>query len=166
MPRGFLTSLRDDCAHMTVGILSLVAILQAAGSVPVRAAGCDANDRARSLCAVEKQLTDALARNDAAGLSQIYADDFQLINFRGKRLDKTAVLSAITSGALRFDSLTASEVEIRIYGETGVVTGIQHQVAREPGGDGQAHPGNVRFTHIYVLHDGRWRLVSSQITPL
>ena len=148
-------------------LVALVAVLVAPNLAgQSTGAGCETSDTARSLCDVEARLTDALRRNDVAGLLQLYADEFQLINFRGRRVDKTAVLTAIKSGALRFDSLSTSEIEIRVYGETGIVTGIQHQVAREPGGDDQAHPKNVRFTHIYILRDGRWRLVSSQITPL
>lgn len=148
------------------------ALAVAAGfAAPSLAAGqsatvtCDANANARSLCNTETALTDALRRNDASGLSQIYDDQFRLINFRGRRIDRAAVLAAINSGALRFESLTTSQLELSLYGNTGIVTGVQDQVAREPGGD-SAHPQQVRFTHVYVLRDGRWRLVSSQITPL
>lgn len=127
---------------------------------------CDTNLSARTMCSAETALTEALRRNDAGGLSQIYDDDFRLINFRGRRIDKAGVLAAIKSGALRFESLTTSQVELSLYGDLGIVAGVQNQVAREPGGDGTAHPNTVRFTHIYVRRDGRWRLVSSQITPI
>ena len=127
---------------------------------------CDSNASARALCAVEKALTEALQHNDANGLAQIYDDDFWLINFRGRRIDKTGVLAAIESGALRFESLSTSDVRLSLSDNVGIVTGVQNQIAREPGGDGSAHPQQVRFTHLYVLRDGRWRLVTSQITPI
>lgn len=130
------------------------------------AVACDTNASARSLCNTETALTAALQRNDATGLSQIYDDEFRLINFRGRRIDKAGVLTAIKSGALRFESLTTSQLELRLYETTGIMTGVQDQIAREPGGDGAAHPQQVRFTHVYVLREGRWRLVSSQITPI
>jgi ketosteroid isomerase-like protein len=153
---------------MKTSLVGLVVILLSPCLAGGQSAGatCEAGDRARALCDVEAVLTNALGRNDVAGVSQVYADEFQLINYRGRRLDKTAVLTAIRSGALHFDSLTNFDLEIRVYGDTGIVTGVQYQVAREPGGDDQAHPQDVRFTHVYVLHDGRWRLVSSQITPI
>lgn len=47
---------------------------------------CGANADARSLCNTETALTEALRRNDADSLSQIYADEFQLINYRGRRI--------------------------------------------------------------------------------
>jgi uncharacterized protein (TIGR02246 family) len=127
---------------------------------------CDESDSTRALCDAEAALTEALQRNDATKLSEIYDDEFQLVNFRGTQVDKTAVLASIRSGALRFEALSTSELQVRIYGSAGVITGRQHQVAREPGGDQQAHPSDVRFTHVYVLRDGRWRLMASQITPI
>ena len=126
---------------------------------------CGTSETPRALCAAEADLTDALRRNDVSRLAALYGDDFQLINFRGRVIDKAGVLSALRSGTLRFDSLTTSDLQLRVYQGTGVITGIQHQVAREPGGDDQAHPKEVRFTHIYILRGGAWRLVASQITP-
>jgi hypothetical protein len=55
---------------------------------------------------------------------------------------------------------------MRVYGSVAIITGRQQQVAREPGGDEQAHPQDVRFTHVYVLRDKRWHLVASHITPV
>jgi uncharacterized protein (TIGR02246 family) len=127
---------------------------------------CQASEIARALCDQEARLTDALRRNDADLLAQIYADDFQLTNYRGTKVGRGRVIDAIRTGALRFDSLTSSELEMRIYERAAVVVGRQHQVVREPGGDEKAHPKDVRFTHLYVLSAGRWRLVSSQITPI
>lgn len=144
--------------------LGLTAPCVAAGQSLNR--GCQASDKARALCDAEATLTAALRRNDVVRLARLYADEFQLINFRGRRVDKAGVLSALESGALRFDSLATSELDVRVYGDAGVVTGVQHQVAREPGGDDQAHPKDVRFTHLYVLREGSWRLVASQITAV
>ena len=127
---------------------------------------CQRNAVAQAVCTTEAQVTEALRLNDVQRLSQLYADDFRIINYRGRRLDKEAVLGAFRSGALRFDSLRTSDLDIRVYGDVAVVSGIQHQVAREPGGDSQAHPKSVRYTHTYVTRDGRWRLVLSQITPI
>lgn len=129
-------------------------------------AECQATASARALCDTEAALTEALRRNDAAKLAEIYAEDFQLINFRGRQIDKSGVLAAIRSGSLRFDALTTSELQMRLYGSLAVITGRQQQVAREPGSDEQAHPKEVRFTHVYVLRDTGWHLVASQITPV
>lgn len=149
---------------MAIGIV-VIALLPhlAVGQSPT--VTCDTNANARALCDTETALTEALRRNNVSGLAQIYDDEFRLINFRGRRIDKAGVLAAITSGALRFESLTTSQLELSLHGNTGIVSGVQDQVAREPGADA-AHPQQVRFTHVYVFREGRWRLVSSHITPI
>ncbi len=127
---------------------------------------CQISDSARTLCDAEARLTNALLRNDADQLAQIYADEFRLINYRGTVVDKAAVLNAIRTGALRFDSLTSSELQMRLYGNAGIIRGRQHQLAREPGAGEKSHPADVRFTHVYIQRDGKWLLVASQITPV
>jgi len=127
---------------------------------------CLKTDQARAVCALEAALTDALRRNDATKLAEFYADDFLLINYRGREVDKAGVLSAVRTGTLRFDSLTTSELRLRLVDSVAVITGRQRQVAREPGPDDQAHPNDVRFTHVYVRRGGRWLLMSTQITPI
>lgn len=156
---------RFRALRRAIGAIIIVVLPHGASSQGATVS-CDANANARALCTTEAALTEALQRNDVSGLSQIYDDEFRLINFRGRSIDKAEVLAAIKSGALRFESLTASQLEFRLYANAGIVTGVQDQIAREPGGDGAAHPQQVRFTHVYVLRDGRWRLVSSQITPM
>jgi uncharacterized protein (TIGR02246 family) len=136
------------------------------GAAQPSANGCLASEAARALCAAESDLTSALRRNDASALAQFYAEEFQLVNYRGRKIGKADVLAAIRTGTLRFDSLSTSDLEVRVYGNVGVISGVQHQVAREPGNNDQAHPKDVRFTHLYVARTGRWLLVSSQITPI
>ena len=127
---------------------------------------CRANDATRAVCETEARLTAALRRNDANRLEQIYAQDFTLINYRGRRVDRAAVLAAIRSGALHFDSLTTSDLHLQVEGNVALLTGQQHQVAREPGTGETAHPQRVRFTHVYIQRGGKWLLLASQITPI
>ena len=147
-------------------LILTVVLLIARVNVLGAQASCQTSEATRAVCVVEARLTEALRLNDTLRLSAIYADEFGLINYRGREVDRNGVLAAFSSGALRFDSLSTSELDVRAYGEVAIVTGIQHQVAREPGGDGKAHPAKVRFTHVYVLRDNRWRLAKSQITPV
>jgi ketosteroid isomerase-like protein len=154
---------------MTKAAVFVLAILAAPESLaqrPSEPVGCAIGGAAKAVCVVEDRLTDALRRNDAPQLAAIYADDFQLINYRGTRITKPALLGALRTGTLRFDSLTTSDLEVRIYDAVAVVTGRQYQIAREPGRDEAAHPADVRFSHVYVRAAERWLLVFSQITPI
>lgn len=132
----------------------------------VAARGCADSRAQRQVCAVDARLVDAFRRNAAAAIAAIYADDFVLINFRGARVDKARVLGAVRSGQLRFDSLAVLEAEVRAYGTTAIVTGRQYHVAREPGPDTTAHAKEVAVTKVYVVRNGKWQLVTMQITPI
>jgi ketosteroid isomerase-like protein len=127
---------------------------------------CQRTEPARAVCAMDAALTDALRRNDAAQLAVLYADDFRLVNYRGREVDKAGVLAVIRIGTLRFDSLTTSELRLRLSESVALISGRQHHVAREPGPDDQAHSKDVRFLNVYVRRDGRWSLVATQITPI
>ena len=146
--------------------LGLCAASKTLAQPPSYAQNCQLTPSTRALCETEAKLTDALRRNDIAVLSQLYADEFSIINFRGRKVDKAAVLNAFRTGMLRFDSLSTSDLAVRTYESIGVITGRQHQAAREPGAGDEAHPKDVRFTHIYARVEGKWLLVASQITPI
>jgi ketosteroid isomerase-like protein len=138
--------------------------LMAQGAVQIR--GCADSRAQREVCAVDAQLVDAFRRNAADAIADIYADDLVLINFRGTRVDKTGVLGALRSSQLRFDSLAVLDAEVRAYGTTAIVTGRHYHVAREPGPDTTAHAKQVAVTKVYVMRNGKWQLVSMQITPI
>ena len=148
-----------------LGLALVVSSLRPAQE-PADGPGCQVSAAARALCAMEARLSDALRRNDAATLVEVYADAFHLVNYRGKASGRRRVLDAVRSGALRFDSLAVSELRVRAYGSAGVVTGLQRQVARDPGAGAGAHPSTVRFIHVYARSGRRWLLVATQITPV
>jgi ketosteroid isomerase-like protein len=115
--------------------------------MPVRPGG--------GLCAADDALRSALVRADTAALARLYADDLLAINYRGVRSTKAGLLRAVGGGALRFDTLVVRRRAAEVRGDTGVVTGRMHQVARGPEG---AHPREVAYVRVYVRHAGRWRL--------
>jgi ketosteroid isomerase-like protein len=124
------------------------------------ALGCDADEARRRVCAVDDSLRSALVRADTATLSRLYADDLLTVNYRGVRSTKDGLLRAIGSGALRFDTLLVRRRTTAFHGDTAVVTGSMHQVARGPEG---AHPLEVGYVRVYIRHAGGWRLVRATL---
>jgi len=55
---------------------------------------------------------------------------------------------------------TLSELKVRVYGDTAVVTGLNMAAAV----DG-SFTTRIRFTDVFVKHAGTWRAVSAQETP-
>jgi uncharacterized protein (TIGR02246 family) len=102
---------------------------------------------------------------DAVALDRIYADDFIGVGPSGTVRTKPQVIADFTSGNLKFQSITTGEVQVRVYENTAVETGLSTMVGQDKG---KAVPRDTRFTRVWIKQQGRWRLVanhySSRIT--
>jgi hypothetical protein len=61
---------------------------------------------------------------DAVTLDRIYADDFIGVGPSGTVRTKAQVISDFTSGDLKFQSITTDELQVRVYENTAVETGL------------------------------------------
>ena len=95
---------------------------------------------------------------DAVALDRIYADDFIGVGPSGTVRTKAQVISDFTSGNLKFQSITTDEVQVRVYENTAVETGLSTMVGQDKG---KAVPCDTRFTRVWVKQQGHWRLVAN-----
>src|SRR5262245_43563691 len=95
---------------------------------------------------------------DAAALDRIYADDFIGVGPSGTVRTKAQVISDFISGDLKFQSITTDEVQVRVYENTAVETGLSTMRGQDKG---KAVPRETRFTRVWVKQEGRWRLVAN-----
>ena len=95
---------------------------------------------------------------DAVALDRIYANDFIGVGPSGTVRTKAQVISDFTSGDLKFQSITTDEVQVRVYENTAVETGLSTMVGQDKG---KAVPRDTRFTRVWVKQQGRWRLVAN-----
>ena len=104
----------------------------------------------------------ALARNDVGAVERLVADDYVITaGGEGKVMNKTEDLEPLHSGKVKFETAEASDVKVRVFGKTAIVTGIaSFKVV------GFANVLRERFTDVYVKRHGRWQPVSSHTTPL
>ena len=114
---------------------------------------------------LDNERIQAQIHADALALDRIYADDFIGVGPSGRVRTKPEVISDFTSGDLKFQSVTTDEVQVRVYENTAVETGLSTMVGQDKG---KAVPRDTRFTRVWVKQQGRWRLVanhySSRIT--
>jgi ketosteroid isomerase-like protein len=71
---------------------------------------------------------------------------------------KAQVISDFTSGSLKFQSITTDEVQVRVYDNTAVETGLSTMIGQDKG---RAVPRDTRFTRVWIKQQGRWRLVAN-----
>jgi len=95
---------------------------------------------------------------DAVALDRIYADDFIGVGPSGTVRTKSQVISDFTSGDLKFQSIVTDEVQVRVYDNAAVETGLSTMTGQDKG---KAVPNDTRFTRVWVKLQGRWRLVAN-----
>ena len=95
---------------------------------------------------------------DAVALDRIYADDFIGVGPSGTVRTKAQVISDFTSGDLKFQSITTDEIQVRVYENTAVQTGLSTMVGQDKG---KAVPRDTRFTRVWIKQQGHWRLVAN-----
>jgi len=101
--------------------------------------------------------------SDTIALRRIYADDFLGIGPTGVVRNKSEVVADFTSHALTYQSITTSDVLVRVYGNTAVETGRSTMVGQDRG---KTVPHDNRFTRVWVMKDGRWQLVANHYSLL
>jgi uncharacterized protein (TIGR02246 family) len=107
---------------------------------------------------VDNERIQAQIHADATALDRIYAADFIGVGPSGTVRTKPQVISDFTSGTLKFQSITTDEVQVRIYGDTAVETGLSTMIGQDKG---KTVPRDTRFTRVWVKQQGHWRLVAN-----
>ena len=123
---------------------------------------CAAPASARDIAdftALAAQWLHAIATHDTQALAHILAPEFRDTAWNG-RIRTRADMLAHTQGANNAAEQRLSDIEVRRYSSVAVVTG-QNTIS----GMGPT-PVILRFTDVFVLHQGRWQAVSAQETLL
>ena len=121
------------------------------------AAAAPAQDTARSVEQIERDLVAAIGRGDLATYDRIVADDYVAFEASGKTSPKAEILASYRSGARKYTNLEIFDVEGRIFGDTAVVTAKTKGFRKE--GDRDV-PNRVRYIRVYAKRDGKWRAVA------
>jgi uncharacterized protein (TIGR02246 family) len=115
------------------------------------------------ILAVEQRRQDALIAGDLATLDEIFDESLIHIHAPGLVHTKAQLLEHVATRHAYLE-ITRQDLRVRVFGDTAVVTGGIVNRMRAPGGGERTVDGVV----TQVLHrgaDGRWRLVSFQMTP-
>src|SRR5215831_2093868 len=68
--------------------------------------------------------TKAAVKQDAAGLRRYMAEDLQYAHAGGNTQNRDEYIAAVTNGPARYESFTFSDLKIKLYGKTAVLTGF------------------------------------------
>lgn len=114
-----------------------------------------------------KQLSDAwdqaiVAKNRAAVAGNMGAD-FRIIDGQGNIENKQQFVDGVLDPKLTIDPYTVEDFDIRLYGDMALLSGRTRMTGTQ---DGKSFVSNYRYIDIYVKRDGKWQIVSVQITRL
>jgi len=123
----------------------------------------DTGDQAaiREILDLERQARDASLHRDADFSQRTLAEDYVAITPLGQVTTKQDTISARKSGQLRYDELNVSDMVVRVYGDTAVVTARADVKGHQLGED---FSGPYRYTRVWVRRTGKWQAVSYQAT--
>jgi len=115
----------------------------------------------RQIVDMERQAKEASLRRDAEFSLRVLADDYVAITPLGQVTTKQESVSARRSGQLRYESMNVTDLVVRLYGDTAVVTARADVKGHQLGED---FSGLYRYTRVWVRRNGRWQTVSYQAT--
>ncbi len=110
---------------------------------------------------MENRPSEASLRRDAEFPPRTLAEDYVAISPLGQITTKQDTLSARKSGQLRYDTIDVSDMVVRVYGDTAVVTARADVKGHQLGED---FSGPYRYTRVWVRRTGHWQAVSYQAT--
>lgn len=115
---------------------------------------------------IKKMETDraaAVVKGDMALLDRETSDDYTLINMNGQVSDKAQMIGGFKSGQSKLTVNEISDMKVRVYGDTAVVTG---KVTVNGMMGGKDATGQAMFTRVYVKKGGHWESVALQQTRI
>jgi len=110
---------------------------------------------------LETERAAAVVRGDAATLAKQRSDDYTFINVYGRMSDKSQMVDAFKNGQSKLASDELSDMKVRLYGNTAVITGKADVKGTLGGKD---ITGQMMFTRVYVKKGGHWQSVAFQQT--
>ena len=140
----------------------LLALLVVTLAMPVLAA--DSRDRdVAELTRLSDAWDKAIVRKDEKAIADNMAEDFRQIDPRANLETKQSFVAGIMDPKLSIDPYTVEDFEVRLYGDTALLSGRTHMTGKY---DGQVFESNYRYIDIYVRQNGTWKIVSVQITRI
>jgi ketosteroid isomerase-like protein len=153
----------NKCAVLLFGLLLRLPAFSAQHVAVHPRASVDAADQAtiREIIDMERQAREASIHRDAEFSQRTLAEDYVAITPLGQVTTKQDTVSARKSGQLRYDTIDVTDMVVRVYGDTAVVTARADVKGHQLGED---FSGPYRYTRVWVRRTGHWQAVSYQAT--
>ena len=121
----------------------------------------DASDL-KELYRLEAVWNDAHVRGDADALDNLWANDLLLTIALMPAMKKADALAMVRSNRMPFTRYDTSELTVKRFTDSALVTGRLH---RERTMNGKNVTDEWRFTKVYAMSQGQWRVIHWHASP-
>jgi ketosteroid isomerase-like protein len=116
------------------------------------------NPAATKVLALENKWNDVYKRGDIAAMDSLLADDFIITEEDGSTYSKPGYIAHNGGSALHVMISEMSDLQVRMHGNTAVVTGAYHEKGTEKG---KPYEYRDRFTDVWMNLNGKWQVIAS-----
>ena len=117
----------------------------------------------QALMKIQHEWAEARVKGDSSYMRRLEADNCTIVWPDGRIVDKREDLQTMT-GDIVFSKFKIHNLQVRLYGDTGIVVGEGIVKARE--GKQNLLGGKFVWTDTFVNEGSQWKVVASQITPV
>jgi hypothetical protein len=152
-------------------ILSMLACLllaspsqaQRLSAAEMKAKAAEEEMQHQELVNLQGETVRAIQMNNTAFFRRVFSDDYVGTEASGRVLTKSAFLGALQTSPMKYTTFLATDIRVRIYETTAVVTCLWSARGTS---DGHAFARQSRVTTVYVYGQRGWQAVASQETQL
>ena len=106
----------------------------------------------------------AVIDSDVVALERLWTDAYTFINAQGVLVTRAQRLANFASGATNVAVIDDErEITVRVYGDMAVVQNLSTLRGQF---SGQPTDTDLRGTFVWIRRQGRWQLVTNQLTPV
>jgi ketosteroid isomerase-like protein len=117
----------------------------------------------QALVEIQHEWAEARIKGDISYTRRLEAEDCTVVWPNGSIVNKREDLKSMT-GDIVFTEFRIDDLQVRLYGDTGIVVGQGTIRAHE--GKQNLLGGKFVWTDTLVKQHGEWKVVASQVTPV
>ena len=154
---------------MTNILISVLLIISAASAALAQSESKAARNQRgveSQLIELERQLSEALVKEDAAVLDRLWSNDLVFTFPDGKvsnKVQRLALQKPAAQPSQTQSVTTNDEIKVYPYGNTAVVTVLSTWSGKE---NNQPYRSQFQATHVWAKQEGRWQLVAAHVSPV
>ena len=138
-------------------------VLAAAVAAPVKILAQAPSADEQAVLKAEKDRFAAMHNADIAALEKLLGAELSYTHTSAKVQDKAAFISDIKTGTIKYLAIDPTDMKVRIFGTTAIITGgaSVHIIL-----NGTDQTFRIRYTDVHVKRAGGWQIVAWEATRL